>query len=166
MSYTGTGNTGDLETANTSGNLPSFQAPIIATFGTWTPSINGSTIPGTFGAFNTNGYYIQIGNWISASFAINGFTLVGATGDLIVSGLPFPALSLANYWPVASGYLSNTNSTFPTGYTEVSYYIDPIVDPSSLQIVISGSGLANSPVSVLYFTSGINAFGTINYIIN
>ena len=64
--------------------------------GTWTPSLAWST-PGTstITTSSKNGYYVKNGNLVTCSFYFDNatFTNTGASGYLVLSGLPFTAAS-------------------------------------------------------------------------
>lgn len=58
--------------------------------GTWTPVISGSSTAGTE-AGDKNATYTRIGNRVFARVSLIAYTLSGAAGNLLLTGLPFSA---------------------------------------------------------------------------
>ena len=61
--------------------------------GTFTPTIKGSTGAGTVTYNNRNGYYSRFGRICFFNLKLDWSNIVGATGVLMVGGLPFTALN-------------------------------------------------------------------------
>ena len=59
--------------------------------GTWTPTIKGSTIAGTYTPSTTNAYYTKIGNVVTVWCFVDmrSGTATGGTGVLLLESLPF-----------------------------------------------------------------------------
>ena len=59
--------------------------------GTWTPTIKGSTIAGTYTPSTTNAYYTKIGNKVTVWCFVDmrSGTATGGTGLLVLESLPF-----------------------------------------------------------------------------
>lgn len=58
--------------------------------GTWTPVIRGSGTAGTESG-SKNATYTKIGNRVMARLSLSAYTLSGATGNIVLTGLPFTA---------------------------------------------------------------------------
>lgn len=91
----------------------SLEVPIYQT-GTFTPSLVGSTIAGTFTYTTRNGNYVRVGNmvFVSGHIGISAIT-VAPTGNLQLGGLPLTAgtpdpgtLDLSDYtgFTLGAGY--------------------------------------------------------------
>ena len=112
--------------------------------GSWTPNLTGS-IGGTYtpGGANT-GRYVKIGKLIFVTATLQWTAVpVGYSGNLVVSGLPYPCgtnRAAGSVGAVSSGW------TFGAGYGE--WHI--VIDPSQtffyvLQSASTGSGYSHNP---------------------
>lgn len=96
--------------------------------GTWTPSAKGSSTAGTFTASTyNNGVYTKVGRMVTTTVSLRG-GLSGASGSLIITGLPFAALggtaqivNSGGYWVISGGTLLNL-SAFSSNGTELLIY--------------------------------------------
>jgi hypothetical protein len=106
------------------GNLP-------VEYGTWTPTLRGSTTAGTYTYSTRAGFYYRIGRYIyvTCRIQLSGVTTAGA-GDMQVTGLPFTAMNVSGaYWsgPAVlagvSGWTQNYVSAFiDTNTSYVRFY--------------------------------------------
>ena len=88
--------------------------------GTWTASVTAGTAPSA-GAQTMSGYYTKVGNkvYVHAS-AVSGLNLGGASGALVINGLPFTARSTSyQLFQLAP----NNAGTFPSGRTQLVGYV-------------------------------------------
>jgi hypothetical protein len=89
--------------------------------GTWTPTYTTSNSDGTF-TYDViqKGYYTLIGNVVHASFRLRTDAVSGVTGNLLISGLPFPAKNVTSAGQGGSlvvGRAQNFGTNFPVkGY--------------------------------------------------
>jgi hypothetical protein len=64
--------------------------------GTFTPTLRGSTVAGTFTYAENGGFYTKIGNLVAVNGVIDVSTHTGSSGQLRVDGLPFVHTTLAS----------------------------------------------------------------------
>ena len=57
--------------------------------GTWTPSVQGTGTAGTATYSSRNGKYVKIGTVVHLWFNVDNYSLAGAVGTLIITGMPF-----------------------------------------------------------------------------
>lgn len=89
------------------GNLP-------VEYGTWTPTLRGSTTAGTYTYSTRAGFYYRIGRYIyvTCRIQLSGVTTAGA-GDMQVTGLPFTAMNVSGaYWSGPAVLTGVTGWTF------------------------------------------------------
>ena len=87
--------------------------------GTFTPTVAGSTLAGTGTYAAQGGFYTKIGNRVSFNLYINWTNLVGATGVIVIGGLPFAAAGTTNNYSAVSVWsdlLALTASNYLTCY--------------------------------------------------
>lgn len=106
------------------GNLP-------VEYGTWTPTLRGSTTAGTYTYSTRAGFYYRIGRYIyvTCRIQLSGVTTAGA-GDMQVTGLPFTTMNVSGaFWsgPAVlagiSGWTQNYVSAFiDTNTSYVRFY--------------------------------------------
>jgi len=111
-------------------------------FGAWTPTILGSSTPGTTTYVARTGTYTIIGNTVVVDASIEISAATG-TGDVVIGGLPQP-IGTGNY---ATGGLVFDGSgwTWPTGTTNLSLLGN---DASTLKVVGSGSAVASANMAM------------------
>jgi hypothetical protein len=101
--------------------------------GTFTPTVAGSTVAGTLTAPIANGYYTKVGSLVTVQVYIGWTNLVGATGYMILGGLPFAAssnpniysavsFSYINYISLTAGYVLTGMINPGTSYVELGQY--------------------------------------------
>lgn len=137
------------------GNAVWFVDPV-ALVGTWTPVLTFGT-PGDLAvtyAAERNGHYVKLGKAIDVSYAVttSSFTHTTASGNLLITGLPFTSTNASNY--VAVGPVSWQGIT-KAGYTD----IDGTLFGSSTQILFTGSASAGSISAVS--SSDVPTGGTV-----
>jgi len=115
-------------------------------YGTWTPVISFDT-PGSLAITHT----IQWGEWVldgrrvSADFSLttSAFSLGTASGNLLISGLPYAAKTLTN--AVWSGSLSLIGGVTKASYTQFNPRI--LSAGQIIRITASGSGMSAGNLS-------------------
>ncbi len=79
--------------------------------GTWTPQVLGSTTAGTISGGVFRGRYIKIGHLVMIDFQCLYFAISGASGDLMITGLPFAAsLDSGRAFPSGNFRILNLNA--------------------------------------------------------
>ncbi len=140
----------------TANNVPTFTlSPTSITFSgesalnhyleqqTWVPVITGTGSAGTGTYSVQSGYYTRIGNMIFSSLTITWSAHTG-TGDMTITGFPFPARNSSNYTPEATVLLSNI--LLPIGTIGVGASISANTSIVSLYGVINSAAL--SPIQM------------------
>jgi hypothetical protein len=87
--------------------------------GTWTGSIEGSASNPTTAVTET-GEYVKIGEAVHVQIAFSDVSTAGATGNLLVSGLPFTANGKSN-----NGNVMFHSVTLSTSASGISPYLNP-----------------------------------------
>ncbi len=120
--------------------------------GLWTPVLTFET-PGdlsiTYGA--QVGTYTRIGRAVTIAFRITttAFSYSTASGNLLVTGLPFTARTLTNMrWQTACAF----NGITRANYTQFNAQLDSAT--SVLEFNMSGSGQSQSGISTTHVPSG------------
>lgn len=94
------------------GGYPNSGADVLKFYvenGTWTPSVGGSTTPGT-GTYTTRtGYYHRIGGMVFVDAVITWTAIAGGAGSMQVQSLPFTVRNLTNYQPMTIPNVQNIN---------------------------------------------------------
>jgi len=114
--------------------------------GTWTPSFAGSTIAGAHTYSIRNGIYSRVGRivYIAAHIELSAED-TGATGNLLITGLPFA--STGTYSPSAIAY--DQNITMPAS-SVINGFTDVLTSSIRLFSKVSGGGaLVALPVANL-----------------
>jgi hypothetical protein len=91
--------------------------------GTFTPTVAGTTAAGTGTYTLQSGYYTKVGNLVTAQVYLSWTNLVGATGNLIFSSLPFASSSSANAY--GAGSISYVNNIALTASNVLTVLINP-----------------------------------------
>lgn len=99
--------------------------------GTWTPTIYGSTTPGTPTYLVNEGSFVKIGSIVSISAVVKISAKGGLVGTVKIAGLPFVAASVISYQAGTVGHNAglsvavgeNTSLIVYAGATELSPYI-------------------------------------------
>jgi len=80
--------------------------------GTWTPAVSGSGTAGTATYGLQGGSYTKIGNKVTCWFSIANFAQSGASGNFIISGLPFTCITTSSVRGCFSSNLRFYNMPF------------------------------------------------------
>ena len=80
--------------------------------GTFVPTVGGSTVSGTGTYSVQTGFYTKVGNLVTVEVFLTWTNIVGATGIMILAGLPFQSTSSTNAYSAASiAYVNNISLT-------------------------------------------------------
>jgi hypothetical protein len=123
--------------------------------GTWTGTLTGGiTNPTT--PVTATGRYTKIGRMVTAEIQIDGANTTGATGDVIVTGLPFTSLTEAQGAAMCDSY------DFPLGRTSLNCFVSPL--STSLRFWTNGD---NTAWGSLFHSGSASASlrGTITYFV-
>ena len=127
--------------------------------GTWTPTLTFS-VPGDLTVTYTSplGYYFRQGNQVTLYFRVqtSSFTFTTASGNLLLSGIPFPGINIPNL--IAYGNCQWSGIT-KANYTQISIRVTP--NGSNLTFIAMGSGqtavvltAADTPTGGTFFVGG------------
>jgi len=126
--------------------------------GTWTPSIQGNAAAGTvtYGALRY-GYYTKVGRKVTVGGRIDYSNFTGASGYLLINGLPFTSLGSLEF----IGTFMTENLVYPTSsnycvtYISASAFVIPwgIRDNGAWQTFPVTDTAANIIFTITYFTS-------------
>lgn len=93
--------------------------------GTWTPTYFGQTTAGTATyTGGRGGQYTKIGNQVTAWFSLTNLSCTGASGNMIVGGLPFVANMASGVRGSYSGCIRLYAVDVPTGLYNITICID------------------------------------------
>lgn len=161
--------TGLLNTTNGQIQFPAVQNPSANANtlddyeeGTWTPGLTYTT-PGTLSvAYNTqSGEYTKVGRKVHAVMGLvtNTHNLGTATGNLLVSGLPFGPNVGPGQTPGKCAWQGITKAS----YTEVDWTV--LNGATDTQFIASGSGQTRSNIQVGNTATGtqITLYGNVTY---
>jgi len=104
--------------------------------GTFTPTVDG-TVPGSTGYVYQVGTYTKIGRMVFYSIDVSVSSATG-TGTLIIAGLPFTVITVAN--SIEQMSVRVTNLTWPAGGTMLT--ASPLGGTTTISITSSGSAIA------------------------
>lgn len=109
--------------------------------GTFTPTLVGSGVAGTFTYAGTGAHYTRIGNCVSISGRVNiTATTVAPTGNMSINGLPFTPVATASVIAGGVTFIVWSNINVAAGYTYVG---GSILDGSAVvNLVRSGDAVA------------------------
>lgn len=114
-------------------------------FGTWTPTIVGSSTAGSQTYAAQEGWYVKIGKLVIAQGRITLSANSGGSGSAVINGLPFGSGAGAN----SQGLLSIAYAgglTHQASYTQFGGYVG--VSASSARIAEIGSGQVASEMTI------------------
>lgn len=120
----------------------------------WTPTLFGSTVAGSTVYAARAADYKLIDRVVFAQFFVTG-TTTGASGNVVIGGLPFPSASSSNCF----GSAIDVTFTWPTNTTSICLILGGGL--SAMNISASGSGVAFSNVQISDIT--FNVQGSIFY---
>jgi len=117
--------------------------------GTFTPTVAGSTTPGTQTYNIQTGIYTRIGNRVFFDLYVNMAALDGTTaGTVLIKGLPFTSVATANNYPsVAIGEVGHI--TLSAGAYQITGEIPPSTAYVLLSQNISAAGVTALPAAAL-----------------
>ena len=134
--------------------------------GTWTPSISSDTVGNLSVSYSTqSGNYTRIGRLVTITFNIvtSAFTWTTASGNLIVSGLPFTVNSSVPYSTGSVAYqgiqLAGYSQVSTLAFPGQTYLIAPASNPGTNQ------SYANIQITDLPSGGLVILRGTITYIV-
>ena len=121
------------------------ERPIAAT-GIWTPTLVGSSTPGTFTyGGSTGGAYTRIGNRVLFNGRIQISAIaVAPAGNLSISGLPLVAGSVTGNISGGGEIAGLTGITLTAGYSWLSLRI--LAGNTTIDIMQNGSAVANARI--------------------
>ena len=123
--------------------------------GTWTGTLTGGTTNPTTPVTAT-GRYTKIGRVVTAEIQIDNANTTGASGDVIVLGLPFVSLT------EAQGAAMCNSFDFSTGRTSLNCF----VSPSTTSLRFWTSGDSDAWASLLHNGGASNSLrGTLTYFV-
>ena len=125
---------------------------IAQTTGTCTPTIYGSTTPGTSTYVTRQCSYIKTGDEVTVNIFVRG-TLGGtAAGDVMIGGLPF---TIYNTDPdISCAFSSGRFVTLTASYTQIGIF--GIINTTTLSLYQTGSNQLELPIPITGW--GTNAF--------
>jgi hypothetical protein len=109
-------------------------------FGTWTPTVIGSTTAGGHTYTTQIGKWVRIGNQIKVTFDVRINGAFGGTGNIRISGLPTAANSTDDSG-IAWGYVDNV--AFTAGDKPMGFVDSNQIYMSLFRFVAAGTGMAN-----------------------
>jgi hypothetical protein len=116
----------------------------------WTPTIIGSTTPGTQTYTTQVGTLTRIGRMVIAAGRVTLSGLSGPAGNVLIGGLPFPGASTGFRTPVTVLNVSNL-----TGYTVATLGNSFVGASTTISLADSSAG-SPVPVSALTATTSID----------
>jgi hypothetical protein len=132
--------------------------------GTWTPVLTCVT-PGnlTIVYFLQSGRYTKLANYVILSWIIvtSTFTWTTASGIISITGLPFPAKNIANYYQFQGGL--QWQGITKVGYTHAYPVFSPGVSTFGINMSGSAQAVANIAISDLPTLGGVNLSGVAFY---
>lgn len=129
---------------------------VVAPMGTWTPAIEGTTgNPSSVTTTTAEGWYIDLGGIIIASFSLVTSSISGGSGDLRIAGLPATVTSGLGIG-AASARLD-----FSSGYTQIT--LSPINGTTKFYPLQSGDNVASALIPLSAWGASSDLSGTIIY---
>lgn len=123
--------------------------------GTWTPSVKGTTIAGTFTYTNQSGHYTRLGNLVFAFGTVSISAIaVAPTGNLRIAGLPFTPDTLGE-GKAGTTHINDWNGlTLGAGYTSIGGWV--VNATTEIAITESGSNIQDAflPAAGLVLVGG------------
>lgn len=128
--------------------------------GTWTPTLQGSTLGGTPTYALQSGTWERVGRMVTARFSVAISALGGPTGNMQISGLPFTSVNSANdNGGCTIHFMSGV--TLDAGYVTLTGIVAPNTSLVALQEL--GSGHAGQPTPVSVFAAATTLEGVTHY---
>jgi len=132
--------------------------------GTWTPTIAGTSTPGTQTYATQLGYYTKIGRVVVATWVVELSAFDGATnGNMTIAGLPFTALNIGSFRQ------SSNISRWGNIVIDVAgsrYVLNGFVSPNgtAVNLVESGNNVTTATLTQADFGATSSLQGTLSYI--
>ena len=133
--------------------------------GTWTPNFTFATPGDLAKTFSLqNAYYTKIGRLVSVSFALvtSAFTHTTASGNLIITGLPFTAVNDAGYRSYAPLLFQGITKA---GYTQIMAEMNGNTTQFMVQACGSGSNVSNVTAASMPTGGTVILAGLVNYVV-
>jgi hypothetical protein len=96
--------------------------------GTWTPVVEGSTVSGTatYGASGQVGRYTRVGRLVTIHGYVDLDNLTGATGTMLISGLPFAQINTVSMYAHCAqfdflSFTTTASNSTPGGFVTPNY---------------------------------------------
>jgi hypothetical protein len=147
---------GEITTLNT--EVAALQAQYSS--GTWTPTLQGSTLGGTPTYTVQSGTWEKVGRMVTARFSVAVSALGGPTGNMQISGLPFTSVNAANDNGGCTIHLMS-GVTLDAGYVTLTGIVAPNTSLVALQELASAKTGQPTPVSV--FAAATTLEGVVHY---
>jgi hypothetical protein len=133
--------------------------------GTWTPTFTFGTPGDLAKTFSLqNAYYTKIGRMVSVSFALvtSAFTHTTASGNLLITGLPFAAVNDANYRAYAPLLFQGITKA---GYTQIMAEMNGNTSQFFVQACASASNVSNVTAANMPTGGTVILAGLVNYVV-
>jgi hypothetical protein len=133
-------------------------APIPVTSGLWTPSFIASVSPGAWTYSTQVGTWVKSGNVVSLTYNLVASGNSGASGQLLMTGLPFASTSASSV--TFSSSPSWGLMTLPAGYSQMVLILTP--NRTFYECQCSGSNQATGAVTT--FAANPFVIGSSTYL--
>lgn len=133
--------------------------------GTWTPTFTFATPGDLARTFSLqNAYYTKIGRLVSVSFAMvtSAFTHTTASGNLLITGLPFAAVNDASYRAYAPLLFQGITKA---GYTQIMAEMNGNTSQFFVQACASASNVSNVTAANMPTGGTVILAGLVNYVV-
>lgn len=133
--------------------------------GIWTPTFTFATPGDLAKTFSIqNAYYTKIGRMVSVSFAMvtSAFTHTTASGNLLITGLPFTAVDDSNYRAYAPLLFQGITKA---GYTQVMAEMNGNTSQFFVQACASASNVSNVTAANMPTGGTVILAGLVNYVV-
>jgi hypothetical protein len=147
---------GEITTLNS--EVATLQAQY--SFGTWTPTLQGSTTGGAPTYTVQSGTWEKVGRMVTARFSVAVSALGAPAGNMQISGLPFTSVNAVNDNGGCTIHLMS-GVTLDAGYVTLTGVVAPNTSLVALQEL--GSGHAGQPTSVSVFAAATTLEGVVHY---
>ena len=156
-------NTANIATIN--GEIATLNSEVAAlqaqySFGTWSPTLQGSTLGGTPTYTKQIGTWEKVGRMVTARFTVAVSALSGLAGNMQISGLPFTSVNTADDNGGCTIHLMS-GVTLDAGYVTLAGIVAPNTSLVALQEL--GSGHTGQPTLVSLFAAATTLEGVVHY---
>ena len=118
----------------------------VASAGTWTPAIDGSTGSPTITYTTQTGHYVKTGRLVQVSFTININTISGGSGQLRISGLPFTSANTGTRTP---NQLRTSNVNFSVTPVSIAWEIRSNATDAVLVVTRDNAAITTENIGIL-----------------